>query len=139
MLRDDSSRDDPVLAVQSDGDPARSGRVLVSMKTYLGDAVMTAPLLDALEAAGWETTLLTAPLVAKALGRERLIPFEKRRWPWEVMRQARDLRTYGFDACLLVNRSVRAALLARLAGIPIRVGHPREGRGALLTHRVPYD
>jgi ADP-heptose:LPS heptosyltransferase len=139
MLRDDSSRDDTVLAVQTEGAAVRPGRVLVSMKTYLGDAVMTAPLLDALEAAGWETTLLTSPLAAKALGRSKVIPFEKCRWPWKVMRQAQELRAMEFDACLLVNRSVRAALLARLAGIPIRVGHPREGRAALLTHRVPYD
>lgn len=109
------------------------------MKTYLGDAVMTAPLLDALDAAGWDVTLLTAPLAAKALGRKRLIPFEKRRWPWQVIQQARFLRSHEFDACLLVNRSVRAALLARLAGIPIRVGHPMEGRSSLLTHRIPYD
>lgn len=108
------------------------------MKTYLGDAVMTAPTLDALEAAGWETTLLTAPLVAKALGRGRFVAFEKSRWPGDVIRQARRLRG-RFDACLLVNRSVRAALLARVARIPIRVGHPVEGRGSLLTHRVPYD
>ena len=61
-----------------------SGRVLLSMKTYLGDAVMAVPTLDALDAAGWETTLLTAPLAAKALGRARAVPYEKNRWPWQV-------------------------------------------------------
>ena len=113
--------------------------MLVSMKVYLGDAVMAAPSLDALEAAGWNVTLLTAPLAAEALGRPSVVPYEKGRWPWKTLAQAHRLREMGFDACVLVNRSVRAALLAKLAGIPIRIGHPVEGRGSLLTHRVAYD
>lgn len=116
-----------------------SHRVLVSMKVYLGDAVMTVPTLDALDGAGKEVTLLTAPLVAKALARDRFMPFEKSRWPWQIAAQARRIRAGGFDACILVNRSVRAALLAKLAKIPVRIGHAVEGRGCLLTHVVPYD
>ena len=118
--------------------PDGAKRVLVSMKVYLGDAVMAAPTLEALDEAGWEVTLLTAPLAAEALGREQVIPYKKCRLPWQTFAQARQLRAMGFDACILVNRSVRAALLARLAGIPIRIGHPVEGRGSLLTHRVAY-
>ena len=120
-------------------EPQGGRRVLVSMKVYLGDAVMAAPSLDALEAAGWNVTLLTAPLAAEALGRPSVVPYEKGRWPWKTLAQAHRLRAMGFDACVLVNRSVRAALLAKLAGIPIRIGHPVEGRGSLLTHRVAYD
>ena len=108
------------------------------MKVYLGDAVMAAPTLEALDAAGWQVTLLTAPLAAQALGRDRVVPYEKCRLPWQTLAQAKRLRAMGFDACILVNRSVRAALLARLAGIPIRIGHPVEGRGSLLTSRVEY-
>lgn len=114
-------------------------RVLVSMKVYLGDAVMATPTLAALDAAGFEVTLLTSPLAAKALGRSRFLPYEKSRWPWQVLGQARRLRAERFDACLLVNRSVRAALLAKLAGIPMRIGHAAEGRTCLLTDVVPYD
>ncbi len=117
----------------------RSGRVLVSMKVYLGDAVMAVPTLDALDAAGMDVTLLTAPIVAKALARDRYLPYEKSRWPWQVAAQARRLRRQDFGACILINRSVRAALLARLAKIPVRIGHAVEGRGCLLTHVVPYD
>lgn len=133
MLRDDP---DPRDSTPTSGG---AGRVLVSMKVYLGDAVMAAPTLDALDAAGWETTLLTAPLAAKALGRTRSIPYEKGRWPWQLVIQARRLRLRRFDAVILINKSVRAALIARLAGIPMRIGHPVEGRGGLLTHLVPYD
>jgi len=43
------------------------------------------------------------------------------------------------DAILLLPNSVRSALIARLAGIPIRVGYQRTGRSWLLTHAVPIE
>ncbi len=139
MFKDDPDPQGSAGSGRACGASGNGRKLLISMKTYLGDAVMTAPTIDALEEAGWETTLLTAPLAAKALGHARSIPYTKGRWPWDLMRQARDLRRYGFGACLLVNRSVRAALIARLAGVPVRIGHPTEGRSALLTHAVPED
>lgn len=100
---------------------------------------MSVPLLDGLDQASWDVTLLTAPLAANAIGRERILPFDKARSFPAVLRHARRLRAHGFEACLLVNRSFRAALIARLAGIPVRIGHAMEGRRSLLTHVIPYD
>lgn len=100
---------------------------------------MSVPLLDALDRSGWEPTLLTAPLAAKAIGRPGFVPFEKARSFPAVLRHARVLRAGGYQACLLVNRSFRAALVAKLAKIPVRVGHSMEGRRSLLTHVIPYD
>ncbi len=139
MRHEDGGQREPARALAGGGAVRLPGRILVSMKVYLGDAVMAAPMLDGLDAAGWDVTLLTAPLAAKALGRERLVPYEKSRWPWQTLAQAKRLKAHGFDACILINRSVRAALLAKLAGIPVRIGHPVEGRASLLTDRVPYD
>lgn len=56
-----------------------------------------------------------------------------------VWREGFRLRKMGFEVCLLVNRSIRSALVARLAGIPKRIGHNTEQRGVLLTTRVPYS
>jgi ADP-heptose:LPS heptosyltransferase len=56
----------------------------------------------------------------------------------DTMNQARRIRRKGYDVAFLVNRSFRAALLARLAKIPIRVGHGTEGRSFLLTKSVTY-
>ncbi len=50
---------------------------------------------------------------------------------------ARRIRSEGFDACLLLPNAFRAAAFARLAGIPERWGYATEGRGFLLTRRVP--
>ena len=64
------------MAIGGEG-PDGAKRVLVSMKVYLGDAVMASPTLDALDSAGWHVTLLTAPLAAQALGLESVVPYEK--------------------------------------------------------------
>lgn len=53
--------------------------------------------------------------------------------------EARSLRSQGFGSVFLVRPNFRSALLARLAGIPIRVGDATEGRGLLLNRwaKVP--
>ncbi|MGH9665508.1 MAG: lipopolysaccharide heptosyltransferase II, partial [Bryobacteraceae bacterium] len=42
-----------------------------------------------------------------------------------------------FDCAILLQNAFEAALVARLAGIPERIGYARDGRGWLLTRAVP--
>jgi len=51
----------------------------------------------------------------------------------------RSLAQGGFDAALLRQHAFEAALLTRLAGIPLRAGYRRDARGWLLTHAVSID
>lgn len=53
-----------------------------------------------------------------------------------LIREGKQLKARGYGSVFLVRPNFRSALLARLAGIPIRVGDATEGRGALLTHRA---
>lgn len=48
-----------------------------------------------------------------------------------------DLRRRRFDWAVLLPNSFRSALLARLAGAKRRIGYDRDGRGFLLTDRLP--
>jgi heptosyltransferase-2 len=113
------------------------------MKTYLGDAVMAAPLVDSVCANYQETYLLAgggAPdVLAEPKGRLTLLKGRDASRPSELLALARELRASEFGVVFLVNRSFRSALAARLARIPIRVGHATEGRSLLLTHALPYD
>lgn len=52
---------------------------------------------------------------------------------------ARAVAAAGADRAVLFPNSLRAALTARLAGVPERWGYRRDLRGPLLTHRVPRD
>src|SRR5205823_576761 len=51
-------------------------------------------------------------------------------------RLARELAAERFDCAILLQNAFEAALLARLAGIPKRIGYDRDGRGWLLTDAV---
>jgi len=54
----------------------------------------------------------------------------------EIMKQ---LRTPGYDAMALMTNSLGTAWLAFRLGIKKRIGFNREGRGLMLTHRIPFD
>jgi heptosyltransferase-2 len=49
----------------------------------------------------------------------------------------RDLRARRFEWAVLLPNSLRSALMARLAGAGRRIGYRRDGRGLLLTDRLP--
>ena len=121
----------------------REERLLLSLKAYLGDAVMASPLLDVLGREYRHVSVITAPFVEPILWapdrRFEYRPLRKERSPWAVVRHALELRRAHFGVSVLLNRSFRAALVARLAGIPRRVGHASEGRTGLLTEAVPFD
>ena len=54
-----------------------------------------------------------------------------------VRRAARAVRAFAPDAVLLLAPSFEAALVARLAGVPRRIGHDTDGRRRLLSDAVP--
>jgi ADP-heptose:LPS heptosyltransferase len=112
------------------------------MKRFIGDAVMTVPMLNALQTKYDELTIICAKPVSQVLWHPRFkrsfLPLDTKRKPWEVFASAMALRKHRFQVAVVVNHSFRAAVTVRLAGIPVRVGHATEGRNWLLTHPVPY-
>lgn len=118
-------------------------RAAVFLKSYIGDAVMAQPILAPLDRHFRDVKVVTSGVIDQVLfdpqhPREFLKLPRVRRFA-EVIRQALFLRPYQFEVAILVNHSFRSALTARLAGIKIRVGHPEDGRRALLTTSVPYS
>lgn len=127
--------------------PSTPRSVLVITKhNFMGDTVVATPLLRAARRVypSAVITLLTGR-AASVLLREfpcvdQIIPYDPRRKLLDALRLARDLRrSVRPDICLLADRSLRSAVIARLCGAPVRVGFDTEGRGGLLTHRVFWD
>lgn len=120
-----------------------SERVVVLMKDFLGDAVLATPLIDGLLAQDRQVCLCTSDGIFKMLAapfrKLEFIPIDKSRSISASTRFARRMRAGKFDVAIIVNRSFRSALTARMAGIGIRCGHNSERRGMLLTHSIPYD
>ncbi|MBC8063407.1 MAG: glycosyltransferase family 9 protein [Chlorobia bacterium] len=120
----------------------RFERSLVVLKNYLGDSVMASPLVRSVAAISGATDVLGAPVVEQIF---RFPNFRARFYDpgnlsklGQLLRMVKRVREGKYEVAFIVNRSFRSALLAKLAGIPKRVGHATEGRGWLLTDRVPY-
>ena len=121
-------------------------RILVRATNWVGDAVMSIPALQALRERYPDAriSILARPWVAGLYGREpfcdELIPYDAPRgWTGigEKRRTADGLRRRRFDAAILLQNAFEAAALVRWAGIPVRIGYARDGRGWLLTHPIP--
>ncbi len=119
------------------------GGTLVIQTAFLGDVVLTTPLLTALAGTYGTVDVVTTPAAAPLLESHpavrRVIRYDKRGadrgWPG-LFRLARSLRRQGYARAVLPHRSWRTAALARLAGIPERLGFG-DGASLLYTRRVP--
>lgn len=122
-------------------------RVLVFHTAFIGDIILSLPMVQQLKAAaaGAEITFVAIPAVASVLKNHpsisRIVEYDKRgreRGFASMLRLARALREGRFDAALVPHRSLRSAAIVRRAGIPRRVGFDTSSGRMLLTDRVPY-
>jgi heptosyltransferase-2 len=119
-------------------------KILVRGVNWIGDAVMTLPAIKALKKAhpGSHLSLLVKPSVAAIFEKDpsvdEIILYEEAGITGR-MKLAHTLRRAGFSKAFLLQNAFDAALIAFLSGIPERAGYDRDGRGKLLTKRVPYN
>ena len=117
---------------------------LVVQTSFLGDVVLTTPLLRELASRGPVDVVVTpaaAPLLANLPDAREVIVYDKRgadRGAGGMLRLARRLSRGGYGAAYLAQGSTRSAALAAAAGIGRRVGFATSGGRLLYTHRVPY-
>ena len=117
-------------------------RSLVIAPQWIGDAVMTEPLLRRLRARGERLSVGALPWVAPVY---RAMPqvAEVIEFPFahgglqlrERRRLARQMNGQ-FDIAYICPNSFKSALLPFLAGIPKRIGYLGEARVGVLTHRL---
>lgn len=126
---------------------------LVVQTSFIGDTVLTTPLIAELARRGPVdvlTTPITGPLLANNPGIRRVILYDKRgadRGPvglWRAARSTRELFDEGkkhpvsYDAAYLAQGSIRSAIAARLVGAKEYVGFSTSAGRALYTRVVPY-
>ena len=115
---------------------------LIIAPQWIGDAVMTEPLLRRLRARGERITVGALPWVApvyRAMSQVAEVielPFAHGRLQWQARRQLASSLTGRFDLAYICPNSLKSALLPFLASIPKRIGYLGEARVGLLTHRL---
>lgn len=119
-----------------------SQRTLIIAPQWIGDAVMTEPLIARLIARDEAVTVAALPWVAPvyramshAVGVVEL-PFAHGRLDWSARRRVAATLRGRFDAAYVLPNSIKSALLPWLARIPKRIGYEGEGRPMLLTRRL---
>ena len=120
-------------------------RLVVVQTAYLGDVVLTTPLLRELRRAspGASIAVVTTPLGAEALrghpAVDEIHALDKKgrnRGPMALLGIAARIR--GAEAAVAAQRSFRTGLLVRLAGAPRRVGFEGAAGGWAYTDEVPW-
>jgi heptosyltransferase-2 len=122
--------------------------LLVAQTSFLGDVVLTTPLLTALRARlrPRRLAVLVRPEAASLLEGhpdvDSVVVDDKRAADaglTGIVRVARRLRREAFDLAISPHRSLRTAIVLAAAGVPRRVGFA-DSRGAALFHeRLPRD
>ena len=121
--------------------------LVIIQTAFPGDVILTGGLIRSVRAV-WEDLPLamvtrpdTAPIAEMMDPDLKVIPFDKRgadRGLEGMKRLAGRLADGPWDSALIPHRSVRSALLVRLAGIPTRIGYDLGAQAWLHTHRASY-
>ena len=120
-------------------------KLLVRSTNWIGDAIMTTPAVRAIRhnfpdarismlAKPW-----VAPVFAHSPNVDEIIVYDangRHGGPLGPLRLAKELRAHDFDAAILLQNAIEAALIVFMAGIPTRIGFDTDGRRFLLTHAV---
>jgi heptosyltransferase-2 len=117
---------------------------LVIQTSFIGDTVLTTPLIAELARRGpvdIVTTPASAGLLANHPGIRAVVPYDKRNSDSGArgfLRLAKRLRTFSYDAAYLAQGSMRSGALAVAAGVTRRVGFSTSAGRWLYSEKVEY-
>ncbi|MBS0198631.1 MAG: glycosyltransferase family 9 protein [Planctomycetes bacterium] len=116
-------------------------RLLVVLPSWVGDVTMATPALRAIRdrLAGTFIGGLCRPGIDQVLAGSSVfdeLHVERASGVFGPKFVAAKVRPRQYDTALLLTNSLGTALVARIAGIPRRMGYDRDGRGFLLTDRL---
>ena len=116
--------------------------ILIIAPNWIGDAVMTQPLLANLKAQYPHSNIdvlasdWVAPIYRACTEVHQVIEakFEHRKLQWNLRKQlAKKLQSKNYQACFVLPNSFKSALIPWLANIPFRIGYRGELRFGLIN------
>ena len=129
---------------QEAGGRRQEGATLVVQTAFLGDVILATGLLSALAERYGPVDVVTTPAAAPLLEThpavKAVVPYDKHGTDRGIdgfFRLVRALKRRGYARAFLPHRSLRSAMLARLAGIPERIGFAGGPGSWSYTRRIP--
>ncbi|MBN1233291.1 MAG: lipopolysaccharide heptosyltransferase II [Candidatus Coatesbacteria bacterium] len=119
-------------------------KVLIRLPNWLGDTVMSLPLIQGLTENKDLLIGLSGPEECLEILRNEkridiFIPLIPHRSFWKQTLWRDEVLGWKADSIIILPTSLSSALLSWWAKIPERIGYASEGRGYLLTSSLPYD
>jgi heptosyltransferase-2 len=120
-------------------------KILIRSTNWIGDAIMTTPAVRTIRSnfPKAHISVLVHPWVADVFSAsphvDEIINYNKKtnhKGLSGMRALGRKLAEQEFDMAILLQNAFEAALLTKLATIPVRAGYSRDCRGLLLTHSV---
>tara|TARA_B100000959_G_scaffold279083_1_gene338604 strand:+ start:558 stop:1553 length:996 start_codon:yes stop_codon:yes gene_type:complete len=114
----------------------------ILMPSWVGDVVMASCVWKMAREKYPDATITAvirphlAPLLKNVKGIDRVLPLDMKS---SVFAASKTLKNIHADAIVLLPNSIRAAIIARLANIPHRVGYARDWRTWLLTSGIEVE
>jgi len=118
-------------------------KIVVYVPNWIGDSILALPAVESLHinypeaeiwiaAQGWVKDIFANIHFIKGI-----IPLPAQKSFKDLRKTANELRSYNFEAGLLLTNSFVSALLFFMAKIPQRWGYGSDGRQILLTKKIP--
>jgi heptosyltransferase-2 len=116
--------------------------ILIIAPNWIGDAVMTQPLLASIKALYPDSTIdvlastWVAPIYRACSEVNEVIDarFEHKQLQWSLRKQlAKQIEVRKYQACFVLPNSFKSALIPWLANIPLRIGYRGEMRYGLIN------
>ena len=123
-------------------------KILIMQSAFIGDVILALPLAEAVKQSFPESEIhfLTLPAYKKFVQKHpavsRVIEDDKKgrnRGPLHFLSFCAGLRKEKYDLALVIHRSFRSALMARLAGIKKRIGFGISPGSFFFTQKVRYE
>ncbi|MCR5176520.1 MAG: glycosyltransferase family 9 protein [Anaerovibrio sp.] len=122
-------------------------KIIIIDLAFIGDVILATPVTRAVHAKWPDAaiTMLTVPLTAQVAQMnpyvDKTIVYDKRgrhKGLWGMWQMAGELRKHNYDLAICMNFAVRGAVVARLAGIPYRLGYDAQHGGLFLTWAMSH-
>lgn len=128
--------------------PSPMEKILIVQTAFLGDVILTTPLLKAAKKLHPQSLLsfILIPQTREVLAHNPLVAeiilYDKRKKEkafTNFLSLVREIRSKGFTKAIIPHRSLRSASLCYLAKIPQRIGFDKSAGSFLFTRRVKYQ